>query len=53
MFFHLYVLGKSSSTQLWFYVQTQQSLGPPLVEITLQVYPDSSTIAARIVPRDF
>ena len=32
MFIHLSVSGKSSSIQLWFYVQTRHSLRPPLAE---------------------
>ena len=53
MFIHLSVSSKSSSMLLWFYVQTQHSLRPPLAEITLQVHPDSSTIAARTAPKDY
>ena len=53
MFIHLSVSSKSSSMQLWFYVQTRHSLRPPLAKITLRVHPDSFTIAARTVPKDF
>ena len=53
MFIHLSVSGKSSSMQLWFYVQIRHSLRSHLAELTLWVYPDSSTIAARTVPKDF
>ena len=44
---------KSSSMQLWFYVQTRHSLRHPLAEITLRVHADSFTIAARTVRKDF
>ena len=53
MFNPLSVSGKSSSMQLQFYVQAGHSLRPHLAKIILQVYPDSSTIAARMVPKDF
>ena len=53
MFINLSVSGKSSSMQLLFYEQTRHGLRPHLAKITLQVHPDSSTIAARTVPNDF
>ena len=53
MFIPLSVSGKSSSMQLRFYVQARTSLRPHLAKIILQVYPDSATIAARMVPNNF
>ena len=53
MFIPLSVSGKSSSMQLWFYVQAQHSLRLHLAKIILRIYPDSSTIAPRTVPKDF
>ena len=52
MFIPLLVSGKSSSMQLRFYVLARHSLQPHLAKIILRVYPDSSTIAARTVPKD-
>ena len=53
MFIPLSVSGKSSSMQLRFYVQARHILRPHLAKLILQVYPDSSSIAARTVPEDF
>ena len=53
MFILLLVYGKSSSMQLRFYVQARHSLRPLLAKVILHVYPDSSTTAARAVPKDF
>ena len=52
MFIPLAVSGKSSSMQLRFYVLARHSLRPHLAKIILRVYPDSFTLAARMVLKD-